>query len=58
MAPPDVPAVEPKDNLAGKAISGGAIMASVFHAPEKAPEKQKGFIQLGIEIAEGKLPWD
>lgn len=57
MAPPDVPAVEPADNLAGKAISGGAIMASVFHAPEKALEKQKVFVQLGVDIAAGKIPW-
>lgn len=57
MAPPEAPPVEPKDNLAGKAISGGAIMASVFHTPEKALDKQKSFTQLGVDIAEGKIPW-
>lgn len=57
MAPPDAPVVEPKDNLAGKAISGGAIMASLFHSPEKALDKQKAFTQLGVDIANGKIPW-
>lgn len=57
MAPVDSPTVEPKDNLAGKALSGGAIMASVFHAPENAFEKQKNFTQLGIDVAAGNLPW-
>lgn len=58
MAPPEAPAVEPADNLAGKAISGGAIMASVFHAPEKALDKQKSFTQLGVDVAAGKIPWE
>lgn len=58
MAPPDAPVVEPKDNLAGKAISGGAILASVFRKPEHAFEKQKSFIQIGVDIAEGRMPWE
>lgn len=58
MSPPDAPVVEPKDDLAGKAISGGAIMSSVFHAPEKAPDKQKVFTTLGVAVAAGEHPWN
>lgn len=58
MAPPEAPPVEVKDHLCGKAISGGAIMASVFHHPEKALDKQIAFTQLGVNIAAGQLPWE
>ena len=58
MAPENAPPVEPQDNLAGKAVSGGAILASVFNQPEKAFEKQKDFITLGNDIASGNLPWE
>lgn len=36
MGPPDAPTVPPPDDLTGKAVIGGAILASVFKNPEKA----------------------
>ncbi|TWT48216.1 FHA domain protein [Thalassoglobus neptunius] len=55
MGPAENPPVEPKDELLGKAISGGAILASVFQKPEMAFEKQKVFTEIGLKIASGEL---
>ncbi|MEW4489232.1 FHA domain-containing protein [Thalassoglobus sp. JC818] len=55
MGPVDTPVVEPKDELFGKAISGGTILASVFQKPEMAFEKQKYFTELGLKIASGEM---
>ena len=57
MAPigqPDVPA---KDEMAGKAIAGGAILASVVNSPERAPQRRLAFGALAQEIARGEIPW-
>lgn len=58
MGPANVPAVPPADNLAGKAISGGAILASVVNTPENAPARRKQFIDLALRIASGELTWE
>ena len=55
MAPADCPVVEPAEEIFGKAISGGVILASVFRQPEKAMDKQKVFTELGLDIASGKV---
>jgi len=57
MAPADAPAVPAADNLSGKAIFGGVVLAAVLHTPEKAPERRLQFTQLALKIAEGKLAW-
>lgn len=57
MGPPDQPAIPAPDNLAGKAIGGGAILAAVIRSPEKAPQKRQRFVELALEIASGELSW-
>jgi len=57
MAPENAPDVPAPDALAGKAISGGAILASVIHSPEKAPERRQQFVELALKISSGELGW-
>ncbi|MFN5896308.1 MAG: DUF6931 family protein, partial [Planctomyces sp.] len=51
---PDVPA---PDHLTGKAVTGGAILATVLKTPENAAERRQLFTEIAIRIADGKLPW-
>ncbi len=53
MAPPDVPAVPPADNLTGKAAAGAVMLAAVQTEPERAAEKYRLFLKRGIDIASG-----
>lgn len=53
MAPPDVPAIPPADNLTGKAAAGAVMLAAVQTEPEKAPQKYLLFLRQGIDIACG-----
>jgi hypothetical protein len=53
MAPPDVPAVLPADNLTGKAVAGAIVLAAVLREPERAPEKFRLFLSQGLDIAHG-----
>ena len=57
MAPADAPAVPAADDLSGKAIFGGVVLAVVLNTPEKAPERRRQFTQLALKISEGKLAW-
>lgn len=57
MGPPEAPPVFAADNLTGKAVSTGVLIASVLQTPEKAPERRRMFTELGIRIAEGQLAW-
>jgi hypothetical protein len=53
MAPPDVPAVPPADNLTAKAVAGAVMLAAVQTEPEKAEAKYQRFLDQGIDIAGG-----
>jgi hypothetical protein len=53
MAPPDVPAVPPADNLTAKAVAGAVMLAAVQTEPEKAEAKYRRFLEQGIDIACG-----
>lgn len=53
MAPEDVPAVPPADNLTAKAVAGAVILSCVLNEPEKAESKFQFFIEQGIDIANG-----
>ena len=57
MGPPEAPPVFAADNLTGKAVSTGALIASVLQTPENAPQRRRMFTELGIKIADGQLPW-
>jgi hypothetical protein len=57
MGPPEAPPVPAADQFSGKAVSGGAAIASVLHTPENAPERRRQFTEIGVRIAAGQLPW-
>jgi hypothetical protein len=57
MGPPEAPPVPAADNISGKAVNAGAVIASVLHTPQHAPERRRQFTELGIRIASGQLPW-
>lgn len=57
MAPPDSPEVPPGEELVGHAAAGAAGLAAVEREPEKASEKRRSFIELGVEVSNGTAPW-
>ncbi|MCA9049102.1 MAG: hypothetical protein KDA89_10270, partial [Planctomycetaceae bacterium] len=50
---PDVPAA---DEMAGKAVAGAVILASVCREPEKAPQRRADFVELAERIAAEQIP--
>jgi len=57
MAPPDAPVVPPGEELVGHAVAGAVALAAVEREPEKAQDKHRRFIELGVEVANGPAPW-
>ena len=57
MAPPTSPVIPPAEDLTGKAIFGSVQLAAAAHQPEKAVEKHKKFIALGLAVARGENTW-
>ena len=57
MAPPNVPAVPPKDEFTGKAVYGAVALAAVIGAPEEAPKRKAEFVDLAIAVASGENNW-
>lgn len=57
MAPPDAPVVPPGEELVGHAAAGAVALAAVEREPEKASEKRRRFIDLGIEVSNTPGPW-
>lgn len=53
MAPPELPAVPPGEQLTGHGAAGAVLLAAVASEPEKAAEKHGAFLQLGLDIAMG-----
>lgn len=51
IAPPDLEPVAPPPFVAGKALAGAILIASVATEPEKAPEKLSGYLDQGIHVA-------
>ncbi len=57
LGPANTPKIPAPDNMAGKAIGGGAILAAVAHSPEKAPERRRQFVDLALKVSSGALSW-
>jgi pSer/pThr/pTyr-binding forkhead associated (FHA) protein len=57
MAPPASPVIPPAEDLTGKAIFGAVQLAAVAQQPEKAAEKHKKFISLGLAVSRGENTW-
>ena len=54
LAPPQIAAVPPAEDLTGKTVAGALLLAGVVSEPEKASEKYRAFLADGLAIAEGK----
>jgi hypothetical protein len=53
MAPPDQPKVPPAPHLAGSAVVGAVILASVRTHPDRQPDRLRRFIASAQDIAAG-----
>lgn len=53
LAPENVPAIPPADNLNAKAVAGAVRLAAVLREPVKAAEKYRWFLQQAMDIAGG-----
>jgi hypothetical protein len=57
LAPPHVPAVPPGEQLTGHGVAGAVMLAAVLIEPEKAAEKHRAFLDLGVNVASGTNRW-
>lgn len=53
MAPPDQPKVPPAPHLAGTAVVGAVILASVRNHPDRQPDRLRRFVASAQDIAAG-----
>jgi hypothetical protein len=53
MSPPDQPKVPPAPHLAGTAVVGAVILASVRTHPDRQPDRLRRFIGSALDIATG-----
>jgi hypothetical protein len=56
IAPPHVPDVPPAPHLTAHVASGSVMLCAVRTEPEKASEKYRAFLALGIAVADGVDP--
>jgi hypothetical protein len=59
LSPPDpqVPKVPPGPWLPAKAVSGAVLLASARADPVRIENVQRSFVQLGRDVAEGRVTW-
>ena len=57
LAPPNVPAVPPGEFMTAKAATGSIMLSAVITQPERAAEKFREFLALGLEVAERITLW-
>jgi hypothetical protein len=53
MSPPDQPKVPPAPHLAGSAVVGAVILASVRTHPDRQPDRLRRFVASALDIAAG-----
>ena len=49
---PDAPPLAPGPMQCAHAVSGAILLAAVARQPEKAPDKYRQFIEMGLELAQ------
>jgi hypothetical protein len=57
LGPPQFQAVPPGEHLSAHMVTCALTLAAVISEPEKAPEKYATFLDLGLEIADGRRRW-
>jgi hypothetical protein len=54
LAPPNLPAVPPRDDLTAQAVAGAIMMASVV-VPVETAKRRREFLTIGMDVASGKI---
>ena len=57
LAPTGLPDVAPADHLTARGVAGSVLLATVVTQPDRAAEKARRFLALGLEIASGANRW-
>jgi hypothetical protein len=57
LAPPDLAPVPPPEHLTPSAVANAVLLAAVQKEPERAAEKFRQFLDLGLQVAEGRNCW-
>jgi hypothetical protein len=57
LGPPDVAAIPPGEHLTGRGVANAIMLAAVMAEPEKAADKNRTFLALGIDVAKGTNRW-
>ncbi len=57
IAPPDLPAVPPKETLTGQGVYVAINLTAAVDDPRSAPERFRTCLQLGAAVADGKNRW-
>jgi hypothetical protein len=57
MTPPELPTVAPPPYLTAKVVAGAVLLAGSRHALHHGEEIQQHFLDLGRDVAKGRLPW-
>ncbi|HTU21194.1 MAG TPA: hypothetical protein VMG10_24285 [Gemmataceae bacterium] len=57
LAPPDLPPVAPAAHLTAHVVTASLLLAAVRAEPVQAPEKQRQFLKLGLDVASGVNRW-
>lgn len=57
LAPPEAPLVPPGEFMTAKAVAGSVTLAAVLTEPERAEEKFREFVRLGLEVADRTKLW-
>ena len=57
LAPPNLPAVAPGEHLTASSVAGAVLLTAVLTEPEKAAEKYRRFLSLGLDVNEGVNRW-
>jgi len=53
LAPPDLPAVAPSDELTGTAVAAATMLAAYAGDPGTAPDRFRRFLKNGMDVAQG-----
>jgi hypothetical protein len=57
IAPADLPAVPPPPDLANQTVANAMTVLCARLHPDSKEQAVKHFVQLAIDICQGKLPW-
>jgi hypothetical protein len=57
LAPPNLPAVPPSPFMTAKGVAGAVLLAATRGEPARIADTQRLFVELGIDVAQGRVLW-